>query len=91
MTQKSRLLSTANATKLTSTYFGMGDDKIEFESYQYQFSGTTITETVTKNSCVPIGYRIKLPNGFMDLSLIGLQNGIKDMSVFDIPKECKNA
>ena len=73
---------------MLSTYYGIGDNKYEIDVYEFMVDGKKMELSVTKGSCVPVGEQQQLANGFADVGFIGLTEGIKDPSVFNIPSEC---
>jgi len=81
----------ADANMVLSTYYGVGNNRVDIDMYTYMDGGMQATMSVTKDGCVPMGYHIKTNTGILDIGFMGLTIGIKDMSVFDIPKGCQNA
>ncbi|XP_063414213.1 uncharacterized protein LOC134696393 [Mytilus trossulus] len=79
----------SDAKLVLSTYYGIGDNKYEIDVYEFMVEGKKMEFSVTKGSCVPVGEQQQLTNGFADVGFIGLTEGIKDPSVFNIPSECK--
>ncbi|XP_076117760.1 ependymin-related protein 1-like [Mytilus galloprovincialis] len=77
-----------DAKLVLSTYYGIGDNKYEIDVYEFMVDGKKMEFSVTKGSCVPVGEQQQLANGFADVGFIGLTEGIKDPSVFNIPSEC---
>ena len=72
-----------------SSYYGAGADTFDFDMYEYtSFTGERTQMSVTKNSCIPMGGHMTLKNGIADFGFMNITVGIKDMSVFDVPKEC---
>ncbi|XP_052076423.1 ependymin-related protein 1-like [Mytilus californianus] len=80
-----------DAKLVLSTYYGAGDNKYEIDVYEFMVDGIKIELSVNKGSCVPVGEHQQLANGFADVGFMGITEGIKDPSVFDIPPECNNA
>jgi hypothetical protein len=70
-----------------STYYGLGNNKVDIDVYKV---GNGISVTVTKNECAIMTERTEIKEGITDVEFRGLTLGIKDMSVFDVPKACQN-
>ena len=81
----------ADAKLVLSTYYGVGNNKVDIDVYTYMDGGMQSTLSVTKDGCVPMAEHMKMSTGILDIGFMGLTLGIKDMSVFDIPKGCQNA
>jgi hypothetical protein len=81
----------ADAKLVLSTYYGVGNNKVDIDMYTYMDGGMQSTLSVTKDGCVPMAEHMKMSTGILDIGFMGLTLGIKDMSVFDIPKGCQNA
>ena len=72
-----------------SSYYGAGDETFALDTYQYtSITGDNTIMTMTRNSCVHVSGHIQLKNGIADVGFMNITLGIKDMSVFDVPKEC---
>ena len=80
-----------DAKLVLSTYYGVGNNKVDIDMYTYMDGGMQSTLSVTKDGCVPMAEHMKMSTGILDIGFMGLTLGIKDMSVFDIPKGCQNA
>ena len=70
-----------------STHYGLGNNKVDIDVYKV---GNGISVTVTKNECAIMTERTEIKEGITDVEFRGLTLGIKDMSVFDVPKACQN-
>ncbi|CAC5402989.1 unnamed protein product [Mytilus coruscus] len=81
----------SDAKLVLSTYYGTGDNKYEIDVYEYMIDGKKMELSVNKGSCLPVGQHQQITNGFADIGFMGITEGIKDPSVFDIPPECNNA
>ncbi|CAC5407934.1 unnamed protein product [Mytilus coruscus] len=81
----------SDAKLVLSTYYGAGDNKYEIDVHEFMVDGKKMELNVNKGSCVPVGEHQQLTNGFADVGFMGINEGIKDPSVFDIPPECNNA
>lgn len=85
------VLFSAEAKLFMSTYYGIGNNKVDLDMYQKVTYGIyAITISVTKNECAPMTQRREYKGRSTDIELRGLTLGIKDMSVFDVPKDCQN-
>ena len=76
---------------ILSTYYGVGNNKVDIYMYTYMVGGMSTTLAVTKDGCVPMAEHMTMKTGILDIGFMGLTLGIKDMSVFNIPKGCQNA
>ena len=81
----------ADAKLVLSTYYGVSNNKVDIDVYTYMDGSMQSTLSVTKDGCVPMAEHLKMSTGILDIGFMGLTLGIKDMSVFDIPKGCQNA
>ncbi|CAC5373573.1 unnamed protein product [Mytilus coruscus] len=79
----------SDAKLLMSTFFGYGDMKIDIDMYLFSYNGANTTMSVTKDSCVPVSQHIVFPNVFIDLGYMGMTSGIRNTTVFNIPKPCQ--
>ncbi|XP_063410788.1 uncharacterized protein LOC134693804 [Mytilus trossulus] len=79
----------SDAKLLMSTFVGYGDKKIDIDMYSFSFNGANITMSVTKDSCVPVSQHLILPGVFIDLGYMGMTSGIRNTTVFNIPKPCQ--
>lgn len=79
-----------DAKLIESTFYGFGSEKFDVSMYEYAMNGMQYVEIRTKNTCIPVSGHNKGKNGFNDWGFSGLQEGIKDASVFDIPRECRH-
>lgn len=84
------LLQQDDAKLIESTFYGFGSEKFDVSMYEYAMNGMQYVEIRTKNTCIPVSGHNKGKNGFNDWGFSGLQEGIKDASVFDIPRECRH-
>ena len=58
--------------------------------YSYILNGEQHLDVRTKNSCIPISGQNRVQNGFNDWAYSGWTEGIKDVSVFDVPTACRH-
>ncbi|CAG2200704.1 unnamed protein product [Mytilus edulis] len=79
----------SDAKLLMSTFVGYGDKKIDVDMYSFSFNGANITMSVTKDSCVPVSQHVILPGAFIDIGYMGMTSGIRNTTVFNIPKPCQ--
>lgn len=79
----------ADAKLLKSTFIGFDDKKIDVDMYMFTFQGATVTMSVTKDTCVPVSEHVTYPNVLVDVGYMGMTSGIKNTTVFDIPKPCQ--
>lgn len=84
------VLFSAEAKLFMSTYYGIGNNKVDIDVYMVTYGIYATTISVTKNECAPMTQRSETKDGITDIELRGLTFGIKDMSVFDVPKACQN-
>ncbi|XP_076085303.1 ependymin-related protein 1-like [Mytilus galloprovincialis] len=79
----------SDAKLLKSTFIGFDDKKIDVDMYMFTFQGATVTMSVTKDTCVPVSEHVTYPNVLVDVGYMGMTSGIKNTTVFDIPKPCQ--
>lgn len=84
------LFFTADAKKVLSSFFGAGNNKMNIEIYNYMDIGKETSLTVTKGSCIPLMTYTKGQNYVLDKNYFGITLGIRNMTVFDVPKACVN-
>ena len=70
-----------------STHYGIGNNKVDIDVYKVE---NGIDFTVTRNECAIMTRRAESKDSIADREFRGLTLGIKDMSVFDVPKACQN-
>lgn len=73
-----------------STYYGIGNNKVDIDVYMVTNGSYATAISVTKNECAPMTQRRESKAGITDVEFRGVTLGIKDMSVFDVPKACQN-
>lgn len=81
-----------DAKLVMSSFYGFGKNKIDFNMYSFVYGGMGLTLAVTKPEngvCIPISEHVTAPNTMADIGFMGLQSGITNSSVFDIPAACK--
>lgn len=86
-----------SAQKLGAFYMGAGDNKVDAVAYKAQVKTEhyklDVSLSVTEQGCIPLGETVVgVARGVPLMETVGFVNiepGIKDPSVFDIPKECE--
>ena len=53
--------------------------------------GKETSLTVTKGSCIPLTTYQKGQNYVLSINYFGITLGIRNMTVFDVPKACMNS
>ena len=84
--------------KVLSTYYGVGNNKIDVDMYSYTYGGIQRTTTVMnmgmdsmgKKMCLQMGDHANVANGFYDIGYMGVKLDITDPSVFNLPKPCQH-
>ena len=82
---------TADAKMVLSSFFGAGNNKMNIEIYNYMNMGKETSLTVTKGSCIPLTTYQKGQNYVLSINYFGITLGIRNMTVFDVPKACMNS
>jgi hypothetical protein len=71
-----------------STFFGAGNNKIMIDVYSYTKDGKETEFTLTKEACIPVTAYQKTDDSVLDLNYFGITPGIRNMTIFDVPKPC---
>ena len=79
---------TAQAQKQLSAYIGLGSDKVMVDVYRDMFNGKMVYLTVTKSQCVPVSVTQMDDHSMTFINFMSLTQGIRDMTILDVPKEC---
>ena len=64
---------------------------MNIEIYNYMNMGKETSLTVTKESCIPLTTYQKGQNYVLGINYFGITLGIRNMTVFDVPKACMNS
>ncbi|CAC5415690.1 unnamed protein product [Mytilus coruscus] len=81
----------SDAKKIMSSYYGFDDKKIDIDMYSFPYEGSQITISVMKEGCVPMGEHITGKSFLLDVGFMGMTSGVKNATVFDIPKPCQRS
>ncbi|VDI51138.1 Hypothetical predicted protein [Mytilus galloprovincialis] len=81
----------SDAKKIMSSYYGFDDKKIGIDVYSFSYEGSQITISVMKEGCVPVGEHITGKAFLLDVGFMGMTSGVKNATVFDIPKPCQRS
>lgn len=85
------LFYVGDAKKIMSSYYGFDDKKIGIDVYSFSYEGSQITISVMKEGCVPVGEHITGKAFLLDVGFMGMTSGVKNATVFDIPKPCQRS
>ncbi|XP_064595528.1 ependymin-related protein 1-like [Liolophura sinensis] len=82
-----------NANSTGPSYFGAGNNKLVFNSFQFLYNNLPVFMTFTQRDCIPVSETVIggiAPGikGFVGITYTGLTVGIKDPRVFEPPKDC---
>jgi hypothetical protein len=62
--------------KHLSTYYGVGNNKVDIDVYTFMDGGMQFTLSVTKDGCVPMAHHTKMSTGILDIGFMGLSLGL---------------
>ena len=84
-------ISTENAEKLVSSYYGYGWERLGVDLYSYSVGGVSIMQTMTKYMCYPVSMYMGIPNfGFFNIGFLAFRPYISNQLLFNMPPECEN-